>query len=359
MAADPLLAPEREPQTPPPTREKKKLVRRTDKDVSQRLRLGFQLAFLALNVWIGVQFYLWVRYMETNGATRAVARPDGVDGWLPIAALMNLKVWLLTGYIPKVHPSGMFLLLAFLLMSLLLKKAFCSWLCPVGTVSELLWKFGRKLFRRNFDLPKWLDIPLRGLKYLLFGFFGWAIVRMSNEAIKSFMMAPFGVIADVKLLNFFRFLGTTGLIVTLVIVVLSIFIKNFWCRYLCPYGALLGLAALASPARIRRDADACIDCAKCTKACPSRLPVDVKPQIWSAECSMCMNCVAVCPAKGALEVKVTPSRRLPAWAVATGIAAIFFAVVGAAMATGHWRTELPFDVYQTLVTWANRTGHPM
>ncbi len=226
MAADPLLAPDREPRVAPPAGEKKKLVRRTDKDISQNLRLVFQLAFLALNVWIGVRFYLWVRFMETNGATRAIARPDGVDGWLPIAALMNLKVWLLSGYIPKVHPSGMFLLVAFLAMSLLLKKAFCSWLCPVGTVSEFLWKLGRKIFRRNFDLPKWLDIPLRGLKYLIFGFFFWAILRMSTEAIKDFMMAPYGVIADVKLLNFFRFIGTTGLVVTGAIVVLSIFVKT-------------------------------------------------------------------------------------------------------------------------------------
>ncbi len=50
-------------------RPKKKLVRRTDRDYSQQLRLGFQLAFLALNVWIGVQFYQWVRWAETAGQT--------------------------------------------------------------------------------------------------------------------------------------------------------------------------------------------------------------------------------------------------------------------------------------------------
>ena len=116
---------------------RKKFVRRTDRDNSQRLRLGFQLAFLALNVWIGIQFYQWVRWAETTGATREVARPAGVEGWLPIAGLMQFKYVLLTHEIPRIHPAGFFLFTAFLLMSLL-RKSFCSWLCPVGTFSEYL-----------------------------------------------------------------------------------------------------------------------------------------------------------------------------------------------------------------------------
>ena len=73
-------------------------------------------------------------------------------------------------------------------------------------------------------------------------------------------------------LNFFRNLGTVAAVVIGAIVLLSIAIKNFWCRYLCPYGALLGLAALASPLRIRRSPNRCIDCAKCARACPAALP---------------------------------------------------------------------------------------
>jgi len=91
-----------------------------------------QMAFLALNVWIGIQFYLFVRYYETGGGSLLVARPPGVEGWLPIASLMNLKVLLATGGIPKLHPAGMFLLIAFLAMSWIFRKSFCGWLCPVG-----------------------------------------------------------------------------------------------------------------------------------------------------------------------------------------------------------------------------------
>jgi hypothetical protein len=100
---------------------------------------------------------------------------------------MNTKYLLLTGHVPAIHPAAMVLFIAFMLMSLLLKKAFCSWLCPVGTLSELLWTVGRKVFGRNLRLPKWLDIPLRGLKYLLLGFFVFVIGAMSAEAVHDFI----------------------------------------------------------------------------------------------------------------------------------------------------------------------------
>lgn len=119
-------------------REKKTLVRRAAPDRSQQIRHLVQGIFVALNAWIGVQFYLWVRYFERGGSGFYVARPAGVEGWLPIAGLMNFKYFLATGHIPAVHAAAMFLFAAFVLMSLLLKKAFCSWLCPVGTFSEFL-----------------------------------------------------------------------------------------------------------------------------------------------------------------------------------------------------------------------------
>lgn len=62
---------------------------------------------------------------------------------------MNLKYSLTTGQLPSVHAAAMLLLVAFIVISLLLKKAFCSWLCPVGTLSELIGDLGNKLFGRQ------------------------------------------------------------------------------------------------------------------------------------------------------------------------------------------------------------------
>lgn len=340
------------------TSSQKKLLHRAGSDHSQGLRRWFQLTFLGLNAWIAVEFYCFVRYYESGGRTLRASRPPGVEGWLPIASLMNLKVFLATGEVPRIHPAGMFLLLSFLAMSWLLRKSFCSWLCPVGTASEYLWRLGKQTFGKNFRLPRWLDVGLRSLKYILLGLFVYAVGSMSVSAIHSFLEGPYGLVDDVKMLNFFRLLGLSGGIVLAVLVVGSVFVQNFWCRYFCPYGALMGLVSMLSPLRIRRDANLCIDCAKCAKACPAALPVDQLVTIRSAECLGCLECVAACPAAGALQMSAPHRRRVPAWAIAAGVAFLFVGVTGYARWTGHWRTDLPSRAYFELIPRANEFTHP-
>ncbi len=343
---------------------RKKLTRRASPDRSQALRRTFQFVFLLLNVWLGGAFYFWVRHLETGTHDRTMVRPAGVEGWLPIAGLMNLKFWLATGQVPASHPAALFLLVSFLSIAFLLRKAFCSWLCPVGTLSEYLWRAGRRILGRNFHLTRWLDLPLRSLKYLLLGFFAWAVANMSADAIEQFMRSPYGAIADIRMLNFFRDLGETAAIVLGILVLASVLVQNFWCRYLCPYGAWLGMASLLSPLRIRRSAAACMDCAKCAKVCPSALPVDKLVTVKSAECTGCLECVAVCPSEGALQLALPRSThapkdgRVPAWAMAAGIAVLFFGIVGYAKTCGYWNGEVPDYVYRQLVPQANDAGHP-
>lgn len=336
----------------------KKRITRRPADRTPLVRRSIQAAFLLLNLWIGARFYFFVRYFESGGETMWVPRPPGVEGWLPIAALMNLKLFIVSGSVPDVHPAGMFLLMAFVTVSFLFRKAFCSWLCPIGTISEWLWQGGREIFGRNLRLPRWADIPLRSLKYLLLGFFLYAILEMSASDVAAFARSPYGLIADVKMLNFFRHIGTTAAAVILVLVVLSILVQNFWCRYLCPYGALLGLVSIFSPARIRRDPASCIDCARCFKACPSGLAVDRLLQVRSPECTGCLDCVTACPVAGALDLSVPRGRRVPGWAVAAGVVIVFLAFVGYARWAGRWHSNVPIETYHQLVPQADTFGHP-
>ena len=343
---------------PVPRPPRKKLARRAANGHSQAMRHLVQLAFLALNVWIGVEFYRFVRYYETGGHSAWARRPPGIEGWLPIASLMNLKVWWATGHVTELHPAGMFLLLAFVVASWLFRKSFCGWLCPIGTISEYLSRLGRETFGRNFRLPRKLDVALRSLKYILLLLFLFAVVSMSVEGIRAFLDGPYGQVADVKMLNFFRDLGIGGGSVLAILVVGSVFVQNLWCRYLCPYGALMGLASMLSPIGIRRVPGLCIDCGKCAKACPSALPVDRLVTIRSAECIGCMECVTECPAAGALFLAAPGKRRVAAWAVGAGVAAIFLGTVAYARWSGHWLTDLPSNTYFDLVPRANEFTHP-
>jgi polyferredoxin len=355
--------------SPVATKTKKKFVRRTEPDRSQITRHAVQIAFALLNIFLCVQFYFWARYYETGGASVRVSRPAGVDGWLPIAGLMNLKFAVSTATIPKIHPAAFFLLTTFIVVSLIFKKAFCSWLCPIGLLSEYLWKVGKKLLGRNLELPRWLDIALRGVKYLLLSFFLFIVGGMSAAALADFMAQPYGIIADVKMLNFFRHMSSTSLAIVGVLVLGSVLIKNFWCRYACPYGALMGFVSLLSPVKIRRDAEACIDCGKCSKACPEHLPVDKLVQVRSGECTACMECVASCDTLNALQFAVPPrvaETREVRWAgralrpitVAAAITALFLGVVSYAKLTHHWQTVVPDSVYMELVQHAEEESHP-
>src|SRR5262245_14767444 len=78
----------------PVPHHRKAFTRRRD-DLSQQIRLAIQLSFALITLRVGLQFYLWVRYYETAGRSLRVDRPDGIEAWLPIAALMNLKAFVL------------------------------------------------------------------------------------------------------------------------------------------------------------------------------------------------------------------------------------------------------------------------
>ncbi|MEX0736313.1 MAG: 4Fe-4S binding protein [Bacteroidota bacterium] len=316
------------------------------KEDSQFLRSTVQLAFVLLCVWIGFEFYLFMQWGMSAGIEPFFTRPPGVEGFLPISALISLKYWMLTGMINVIHPSGLFILLAIVATGILLKKAFCGWLCPIGTLSESLWMAGQKLFGRNLRVTPWLDYPLRSLKYLLLAFFLYAIWQMDTAALKYFIESPYNKVADIKMYLFFAELSTFALWTVLILAGLSVVIKNFWCRYLCPYGALLGALSWFSPMKITRTKETCIDCELCTKACPSGIKVHKVGRVWSDECMSCMQCVEACPVIDTLQMRTSKkAEAVPPWVFGTLVAGVFVAITGLAMLTGNWQNGISREEY--------------
>ncbi len=316
------------------------------KEDSQFLRSTVQLTFALLCVWIGYEFYLFVEWGMSDGSVPFSSRPPGVEGFLPISALMSLKYWMVTEIINHVHPSGLFILLAILAIGLLLKKAFCGWLCPIGTLSESLWMAGQKLFGRNITITTWLDYPLRSLKYLLMWYFVYSVMQMDVNALKNFIYSPYNKVADIKMYLFFADISSFALWTILILMVLSVVVKNFWCRYLCPYGALLGALSWLSPLKITRNKSTCIDCALCTKACPSSIKVHTVQRVWSDECMSCLRCIEACPVINTLQMKTNQEAKpIPGWIFGTLVAGVFMAVTGLAMLTGNWQNGISQEEY--------------
>lgn len=323
----------------------------TKTTIRPKTRHLIQFILFIVTLSLGARFYLYVQQAAGTGPI-TMSRPAGVEGFLPIGALLAWKRFFISGQWDFIHPAAMVIFGFAMTLSLVFRKAFCSWLCPIGTLSEWVWKFGKRLFGRTYSLPVWLDRSLRILKYLLLGFFIWVIGRMSVGAISMFIEGDYYKVSDVKMLRFFTHMSTTTAIVLTILTIGSLFIKNFWCRYLCPYGALTGLLGAVGPTRIVRNNESCINCKKCTEVCPHYIKVHEKNAIYTPECSGCMDCVDSCPVQKTLALRTGISNRFRNWSGRTlgiVISAGFIVTITLAMYFGYWDTHLPEHEFRKLL----------
>jgi len=316
------------------------------------LRYAVQFGFLALTIFIGYRFYQFVRHFEVAGLP-FVERPPSVDGFLVIGGLMDFKFFLLTGIVEPVHPSGFIMFAAILGVSVVMKKGFCGWICPVGTLSQYVWMAGEKIFGRNFRIGPFTDISLRSIKYVLLGLFLFLIgIAMPPNMMALFFIADYYKIVDVRMLKFFTEMTMLTMGVLIALGALSLLYKNFWCRYLCPYGALLGLLSRASPFKVRRNEEKCVHCHACTKHCPTLIDVEKKEAVKSEECFGCLTCVSRCPAAGALELTAGAGKKvrvMQPWLFPVLLIALFYLVIGIGVVTDKWHSKIPYEDYQQLI----------
>ena len=328
----------------------------------QNIRFFVQLFFALLTIWIGIEFYLFVGWLESAGASQFYPRPPGVEAFLPISSLMSLLLFFKTGEIHQVHPAGLFIFVAILAVSLIFGKSFCGWICPIGFISEMVGDFGdklsHKLFGKKLSLPKFLDYPLRSLKYLLLLFFSYAIFTMSLISLRAFLDAPYNIMSDVKMYYFFAKISQFALIVIGSLFLLSIVIRNFWCRYLCPYGALLGFLSLFSFNKIRRNTKTCTNCKACSMVCPSRIKVHSVKTVVSDECVSCMKCIDACPVENTLDLEtVVGKKKFDKKYVGLAILVIYFSILAIGVATNNWNNNVTKDKYLELYPDRNSFDH--
>lgn len=316
------------------------------------LRYSVQAAFLLLTLFIGYRFYQFVLHFEAAGQA-FVQRPPSVDAFLPIGGLMAFKYFILTGIIEPVHPSGFIMFVAILGVSLVMKKGFCGWICPVGTLSQYVWMTGEKIFGKNFRIGRFTDLSLRSVKYLLLGLFLFLIgIAMPPNMMVLFFITDYYKIVDVRMMMFFTEMTSLTLWVLIGLGVLSLLYKNFWCRYLCPYGALLGLLSRLSPFKIRRNEEKCIHCHACTQHCPTLIDVESKAVVKSEECFGCMTCVSRCPAPGAIDLTVSVGKKVnivKPWFFPIILIVLFYLAIGIGMVTDNWHSKIPYEEYQRLL----------
>jgi polyferredoxin len=269
----------------------------------QTFRRLSQLVFAAFIVFIAVQHVV----IGENGPV-VTASPEA---YCPFGGLETLFKYITAGgtFVSHTHLSNVVLLIAVLAVALLLRSAFCGWICPLGFLQDLVSNLSGVLQKRIPGLRRGIaSLKQRGarlavldryLRYVKYGVLAWSV---GGSAYFGFMVFrdydPWST-----LINIAEFSFTPGVIVLGVTLVASFFIERPWCRYACPLGAASGLLGKLSPIYLKREESACTSCKLCTKSCPMGLEVHTAKTIKSADCITCLECVGSCPRNGALEVK--------------------------------------------------------
>lgn len=253
------------------------------------IRLITQISVFVLVFLIAVG-----KWLTETGVALPVSSDVSLHAMCPFGGVVTVYQFASTGdFIQKIHSSAFLLMILGLIVALLFGAIFCGYLCPFGAVQEWIGKLGKKLFPKKYNhmIPFKIDRVLRYLRYIVLGM----VVYQTAVTAKL-------VFQDVDpyyaLFNFFTDeVAITAYVILGVTLVASLFIERPWCKYLCPYGALLGLFNPIRIFKIRRNPQSCTQCKRCDHACPMNITVSNQTVIRDHQCIACHRCTSeeACP----------------------------------------------------------------
>jgi NAD-dependent dihydropyrimidine dehydrogenase PreA subunit len=237
------------------------------------------------------------------------------EGICPFGGFETIWTWLTTGrLVSHIRPANLAVGVTILVMALAGRSFFCGWACPMGAIqgaihtitSAVVDRIGplRRLRRRveraagrPGGFARSVDRLLRYGRHLVLG---WALIGASVTATMVWReYDPWHALISVAEFEF-----STAFVVLLLVAVVSMVVRRPFCRYACPLGALQGVAAKVSPLAVQRNADACLGCDLCNRACPVGIEVNQLTRVTDSNCLGCLECVAACPSREALGVSL-------------------------------------------------------
>jgi polyferredoxin len=296
---------------------------------ARRISQGF---FLALFFWFCVVSSVGIAFWQLRGWP--------VNWFLQLDPLVALATALTT----RVLPAGLWWALVTVTVTLVLGRVFCGWLCPFGTMQQIVGWLGRrgKSVKERIELNRYRSA--QGIKYLILaallaaaaaGLLQTGLLdpiplaqRSISLAVLAIVDVPAGALSVEP-----RYYEGGALIgaVFLAFLLLSLVIPRFFCRFACPLGALLGLLSRFSLWRIGKSTPECTNCRLCDRDCEGACSPG--GGIRTGECLVCMNCLDGCsihdlmrydtdpPAGGVIEGSDT-GRRAFLTAVFAGVATV-------------------------------------
>jgi uncharacterized protein with FMN-binding domain/ferredoxin len=209
-------------------------------------------------------------------------------------------------------------------VTILIGRFFCGWMCAFGAMGDFTYMISSKLFKNKFKISEKADRILKFTKYIVLAFliayvwsFGVTTFSSSNPWDAFGLLLTVGKAPDISyvLANL-----APALLIFVFIVAGSFFIERFFCRYLCPLGAVFGIVSKMRITSIQKNKTKCGKCRICTNSCPMGLPLYQKDSFKSGECIQCFKCVSACPRKNvSLAVSESDVRPVLAGAMAVTV----------------------------------------
>ena len=231
-------------------------------------------------------------------------------------------------FVPALLGGSLVVLAGLLVLSFLLGRVYCSFICPLGILQDVLIRLTRRLKRRPFA-PRAAHPIVQGLfvsifllltvlgfsaslaslidPYGAFGRFLAHLVLPLRDALVNFLADRLGVEGSVVLFKREVFLAGAGVLGVVISSLLALTALVAWrgrvfCTTVCPVGAFLGWLARISPFRLAVDTSACVKCGRCTPVCKTGCLDGKTGTLDNERCVRCFNCVSACP-KGAIAWK--------------------------------------------------------
>jgi ferredoxin len=250
------------------------------------------------------------------------------ESWCPLGGVEALYTYFREGnLVCSLGVSNFYILAGALVMALLLRRAFCGYMCPIGAISEWFHAAARRLGVPALRVPRSLDRALAAFKYAILAailVFTW----QAGELLFRGYCPAYALVsrhgADITWWAYV-FAGA--------IVSMSLVIVIPFCRWFCPFAAVLHPFSRFALARVKRDPAACTGCRRCERVCPMAIPVAEVSDVTAARCLACLDCVEACPQQSAGALAWGPPRRLGGrWPQAALVAILLACTAGAVSA---------------------------
>lgn len=263
----------------------------------KNIRKMVQVFFFALIGLISIN-----KTLAESGGGVTFLSDASLHALCPFGGVVTLyNLFTLGTFIKKIHMSAVILMSIIFILAILFGPVFCGWVCPLGTMEEWIGKAGRKLFKNKYNnfVPGKLDRILRYLRYIVLV---WVVYMTSISGYLLFdKIDPYNA-----LFSFWSEEAAPSAIIVLVVTLsLSLFVERPWCKYACPYGALLGISNKFRIFKIKRNKNTCISCKKCDRSCPMNIEVSAAEQVKDLQCISCLECTSErsCPVENTVNMQ--------------------------------------------------------